>query len=266
MYLFYLGGKLLPVTPAKITTKVGNSNKVMELANEGEINLIKYPKLTEYSFDFELPFNKLPYSARECDPKEILDMLEDAKLNKKILTFQIVRTMYNTSRFPTEQQVSVEDYEIEEDANNNSDMTVSITLKKFRAYRTQHIIDEKEDNREDNKNKKQSVACLKKLELLSDLNVRSGAGKHNRILAVMLKGDKPVAYRAFDHEGTTWYSIKHSAGDKDKAGVGWGWISGNPKLTKVLKDFLKSDLSTEDILSNKGKDDAKPNIHGTQVR
>lgn len=257
MYLFYLGGMLLPVTPSKITTKIGNSNKTMELANEGEINLIKFPKLTEYSFEFELPFSKLSYSARECDPKEILDMLEEAKLKKKILTFQVARKMHNKTRFALEQQVSVEEYEVLEDAENNSDITVSITLRQFRKYRTQHLLRKEDSKRpaskKDNKKTSQkTTACLKKIELLSDMNLRSGAGTQNRKLAIMRKGEQPVVYGEFNYNGTTWYKIKHSAGDKDKNGTGWAWVSGKQQYAKVLKDFNKITATAEAKIGQKG--------------
>lgn len=256
MYLFYLGGMLLPVTPSKLTTKIGNANQTFELANEGEINKIKNPKLTEYSFEFELPFNKISYSTRECDPKEILDMLEETKKNKKIIKFQVVRKMFNKSRFPLEQDVSIEDYEIVEDSENNSDIVVSITLKQFRPYRTLHILNN-EDKRpvlnNKNESKKTSISCLKKLELLSDLNVRSGAGTQNRKVAIMKKGEKPLAYRQYELEkGVWWYAIKHSAGDKDKNGVAWGWISGKTQYVRVLKDYNKITATAEDVIGQKG--------------
>ena len=69
MYLFYLDNMLLPITPSKLSTKIGGNNKTMELANSGEINLIKFPKLTEYSFEFELvhDINSIKYRFfRKC--------------------------------------------------------------------------------------------------------------------------------------------------------------------------------------------------------
>lgn len=257
MYLFYLEGVLLPVTPSKVTTKVGNNNKTIELINQGEINLIKFPKLTEYSFEFELPFKKFAWSNRECDPKEILDLLEAAKQNKKVLTFNIIRKMKNQTRFPTSQEVTVEDYEVEEDSENNSDMTVTINLKMFKPYRTIHLISKKEevkrvDSVKKKEGKKSSTSCLKKIELLSDLNVRSGAGTQNRKLAIMRQGDKPCVYGEYKVGGTTWYKIKHSAGDKDKEGTAWGWISGNTQYTKVIKDFLSPTWTTQDVIGQKG--------------
>ena len=128
MYLFYLDNILLPITPGKISTKVGGNNKTMELANSGEINLIKFPKLTEYSFDFELvhDIENIKYRASNHTPKEILDYLESAKVNKKVIVFRVLRKIGKKVRFPLEAKVTVESYEIEEDADNNSDITVCL--------------------------------------------------------------------------------------------------------------------------------------------
>ena len=93
MYLFYLDNILLPITPSKLSTKIGGNNKTMELANSGEINLIKFPKLTEYSFDFELVhnINYIKYRASGNEPKVVLDFLENAKSKKKVITFRVIR-------------------------------------------------------------------------------------------------------------------------------------------------------------------------------
>lgn len=248
MYLFYLNDILLPITPSRLTTKIGNSNKTMELANEGEINLIKQPKLTEYSFEFDLPFSKLGYRASDNDPRKILDFLEKAKMKKEVIWFRVIRKMKNETRFPLEQQVTIESYEIVEDADENSDMTISIELKQFRIYRTKHIMTvptptapstpARSTATKQEAKKTGSIPCLKKLKILTDLNIRSGAGTHNRKLAYFRKGDTPYAYAEYNYNGTTWYRIKHSKGDN-----GVGWISGNPKYTKVLKDFKTGEKS-----------------------
>lgn len=246
MYLFYLDNILLPITPSKISTKVGGNNKTMELANSGEINLIKFPKLTEYSFDFELvhDIENIKYRASNHEPKEILDFLESAKANKKVVVFRVLRKVGRKVRFPLEAKVTVESYDIEEDSENNSDITVSLTLKQFRPYRTNHLINQadqkprpnetkpKEGKKEENKNK--TVTVLKKVEIKTFLNIRSGAGTHNRIVAKFSPGEKPCVYGIFKHNGQDWYKVKHSRGDN-----GWGWISGNGKYVKVIANYGK---------------------------
>ena len=50
-YVFYLGSVMLPVTPGALQVKINGNNKTMTLINEGEINLLKQPGLTEVAFD-----------------------------------------------------------------------------------------------------------------------------------------------------------------------------------------------------------------------
>ena len=52
---FYLGSLRLPITPASIETKIKNKNEVIEILSGYDLNLIRNPGLTEFSFDFRLP-------------------------------------------------------------------------------------------------------------------------------------------------------------------------------------------------------------------
>lgn len=45
MYDVYLDKILLPVTPSKIDTKIKNANKTINLINDGEVNIIKTPRI-----------------------------------------------------------------------------------------------------------------------------------------------------------------------------------------------------------------------------
>ena len=76
----------LPFTPQEYTVSMGSNNKTIELINGGEVNLIKSPKLTEYSFEFELA----TIGEKSEKTKPILDMIENAKMTKKILIFNIL--------------------------------------------------------------------------------------------------------------------------------------------------------------------------------
>ena len=54
-YHFYLGNMLLPVAPEKFTMKINNANQTYTLINEGEINVLKTPGLTDIEFDARIP-------------------------------------------------------------------------------------------------------------------------------------------------------------------------------------------------------------------
>ena len=61
-YDFYLDAMLLPVTPSKLTISIDNKNKTMVLINDGEINILKKPGLTDISFTALLPQTKYPFA------------------------------------------------------------------------------------------------------------------------------------------------------------------------------------------------------------
>lgn len=54
-YSFFIAGTKLPVPPSTYTTKIINKNETYELADDGEINIIKKEGLKEFSFEIELP-------------------------------------------------------------------------------------------------------------------------------------------------------------------------------------------------------------------
>lgn len=45
MYIFYLGEIQLPIAPSKMEMKIKNQNKTVNLINDGEINLLKSPRV-----------------------------------------------------------------------------------------------------------------------------------------------------------------------------------------------------------------------------
>lgn len=53
-YTCYLGGALWP-TPEKLQVKIKGKNKTLVLLNEGEVNFLRAPGLTEITVPFDLP-------------------------------------------------------------------------------------------------------------------------------------------------------------------------------------------------------------------
>ena len=140
MYEFYFDKVLLPVTPAKITMKLGGSAKVLDLMNEGEISIPKTPKLTDIEFDLLLPNSEYPfavYPSKFVPAVYYLDMLKSYSQEKKPFQFKITRTFPNgTVIFDTDMKVTLEPYQLKEDADNGFDVVVGIKLKQFRDYGT----------------------------------------------------------------------------------------------------------------------------------
>ena len=148
-YHFYLGKMLCPVAPSKLQLKIKNQNKTMTLINEGEINILKQPGLTEVSFDLLLPNVKYPFAVYKSGFKKakvFLDKIEKMKTSKKPFQFIVTRTFPNGKMlFDTNMKVSLEDYDIKEDSKQGFDVMVSIKLKQYRDYgtKTYNIINSK---------------------------------------------------------------------------------------------------------------------------
>ncbi len=54
---------LLPITPEKMQIKINNANDTLTLINEGEINILKTPELTDVEFECRIPQVKYPFAA-----------------------------------------------------------------------------------------------------------------------------------------------------------------------------------------------------------
>jgi len=165
-YEFYLDKMLLPVAPSKVQTKIQNQNKTITLINEGEINLIKAPGLTEISFDALLPMHEYPFATYQkinvvatnkygnkagilksifykteysgfLYPNYYTDYLKHLKLSMQPFYFKIIRDAGNI--FKTNILVTLEEYTITEDAKDADDITVSIKLKQYVNYGTKEV-------------------------------------------------------------------------------------------------------------------------------
>jgi len=143
-YSIYLGKTLLPVTPGKINIKINNANKTYTLMNEGEINVLKDPKLTDIEFDCMLPNVKYPFATYKNGFKkasEFLEVFEDLKVSKKSFQFIYIRTMPNGSLIAENNiTVSMESYTIKEEEKEGFDMIVSVKLKQYKNYETKTAV------------------------------------------------------------------------------------------------------------------------------
>lgn len=172
MYLFYFDNTRLPVTPSKLQIKINNQNKTMNLVNEGEINILKTPGLTDISFTCLLPVTRYPFSkypelslanstisqlsslirsdikstlykgrgANIVKPSIYLNIFEKLKTQCKSFKFTVIRTSDGHKvEEDTNFTVSLEDYTIKEDASDGSDMSVEVKLKQYKSYGTKTI-------------------------------------------------------------------------------------------------------------------------------
>lgn len=142
-YSFFIDGIQLPVAPSSLEMKINNKNKTIDLINEGEVNLLKKAGLTDVSFELLLPNVKYPFAVYPdgFQPATFyLEKLEKLKLSEKPFQFIVTRMKPNGDMlFDTNIRVSLEDYSINEDAENGFDITVPINLKQYREYGTKVI-------------------------------------------------------------------------------------------------------------------------------
>ncbi|EJA6558983.1 TPA: LysM peptidoglycan-binding domain-containing protein [Clostridioides difficile] len=140
-YDFYLDGVQLPITPGKLEIKTTNKNKTVDLINDGEVNILKTPGLSEISFEAEFTHNKLPFCRGQFrDVQFFLSKLELLKTDCKPFQFIVSRQLGNKVLFNTNRKVSLEEYNIVEDAENGSDFKVAIKLKQYRDYSTKKLV------------------------------------------------------------------------------------------------------------------------------
>lgn len=153
-YYFFIGDMMLPVPPAKMNVKVNNKNKTINLINEGEVNIIKTQGLTEISFDARLPNQNYPFADYDTSFSSsltsqltgnnfsfkkadyFLDNFETSKLSNLPVRLIITRMRNWQLLFDTNMLVTLEDYGIDEDADNGFDLVVPLKFKQYRPYGT----------------------------------------------------------------------------------------------------------------------------------
>ena len=133
-YNCYLFGELMPEVPGKLTVKIKGKNKTLDLLNEGEINFLKKPGLTDITLTLCFPM------FADKGPEYYFSLIEKAIVNKKPTQFIMTRTAPNGRLlFDTNMKVSVENYTITEDATKGFDPSVELSLKQYRDYSTKVV-------------------------------------------------------------------------------------------------------------------------------
>lgn len=140
MYTFWLGPFMLPVTPSKLDIKTPSKNKTVTLINEGEVSILKRKGLKEITFDALLPQVKYPfaeYGLKNYDASAFIVALKAWEWSKTPITFVVTReTPKGKPLFFTSMLVTLEDYTLNEDAENGLDVILSVNLKEYRTYGT----------------------------------------------------------------------------------------------------------------------------------
>lgn len=144
-YNFYFSGGssgllTFPITPGELTLKVGSNNKVVNLISEGDINILKSPALTEIEFEARFPMRNYPYSRDVSSFQNYYDKFKALKENKESFRFIVTRTTPKGKRtWDTNILVSLEEFEINENADEGDDVIVTFTLKQYKEYGLQYL-------------------------------------------------------------------------------------------------------------------------------
>lgn len=141
MYSFFIDGMGLPIAPQKLTVKIKGNNKTLTLINEGDINFLRAPGLTEITFDAVLPMlGQYSFANGYRRPDSYLNKLESLMTGKEPFRFLVSRVSPSGRLlYDTNMKVSLENYTVTEDATKGPDVTVSITLKQYISYSTKTV-------------------------------------------------------------------------------------------------------------------------------
>lgn len=158
-YYFFLGDIMLPVPPEKMNLKIQNKNKTINLINEGEVNIIKTPGLTEISFDARLPNASYPFASYDTSFPDSLGSnffgsnFSFKKADYFMSSFKTMKAGQTPFRLiiarmspqfqmlsDTNLLVTLEDYSNNEDAKNGFDVIVPLRFKQYRPFGTKELV------------------------------------------------------------------------------------------------------------------------------
>ena len=176
-FYFQSGGDLLtfPITQSALNIKVGSNNKVVNLINEGDINILKSPSLAEIDFTARFPMRKYPYSRDAENFTTYYDLFKELKTEKKSFRFIVARHTPNGNRtWDTNMLVSLEDFDISEDASEGDDVLVTFKLKQYKEYGITTITVKTNNDGKATTNKKENRGTDNKSSRAQSYTVKSG--------------------------------------------------------------------------------------------
>ena len=90
-----MAGMKLPIAPPSLQIEVGSKNEVVDLINEGEINILKSPSLVSISFEARFPMRTYPYAPNVNDFDTYYTIIKNLKENKVPFDFIVARATPN---------------------------------------------------------------------------------------------------------------------------------------------------------------------------
>lgn len=137
-------GFQLPINPGAIEVSDGGKSKTYDISKFGEINVIKDPKLTEFSFSGIFPSKKYPFQTAPVLLEPIV--VNGVKSNpyvyyiqKWMATKRPIRFVFTGGTFDLNEAVSIESFQWKEAAGNNGDIEYTLKLKKYLFYAAKRV-------------------------------------------------------------------------------------------------------------------------------
>lgn len=211
-YYFYIDKTLLPIPPSKLTIKQGGKNKIVNLINGEDINILKSPTLKEISFEFMVPNQKYPFATTSSNAQKFIDAFTKLKVNKQPFQFIVARMKpNNVPMFWTNISCSMEDFEITEDAENGFDQMIAVNLKEYKAYSTVKATIEKDSNGQEKIVSKTTTRASNR-QIPQTITVGGGVGSGIGSVGSVGSGGSITIGGAAD--GDLWDKIKMATGDE----------------------------------------------------
>ena len=150
-YVMYIDGDAVPLVPSEIKTKINSNDETITLVggdagqegiqqNSGQVSVLKFPKLTDFSFSLTLPHTRYPFCY--CpdgfhNQRFWLDKFDNLKKSMKPFQLIISREDISGNSLPyTNAKVSLSTYTINEKHSYGYDMVLDMDFKQYRSYGT----------------------------------------------------------------------------------------------------------------------------------
>lgn len=140
---FYIGSIHLPISPSSIEISSKGKNKVLDLINGNEFNVINKPGLLEYRFSFFLPSRDAPVVTRWLPPFKVIEAIEKYRNEKEVIPFIIIRHDPGLKNSII-RKATVEDFSYKEDSKDAPGLSCEIRLKFFIPLKTRELKVKKE--------------------------------------------------------------------------------------------------------------------------
>lgn len=129
-------GFQVPINPGSIEVGDGSNSATYDIVGLGEINVIKSPKLTTYSFSSILPAQRYPFitATTVLEPYEYVNMIK-----RWMETRRPIRFVFTGASFDINEAVSIESFEWKEVAGGGGDIEYTLKLKKYVFYSAQRV-------------------------------------------------------------------------------------------------------------------------------